>query len=64
MTLSNQDRQRVLAMLDDIDSADVRRITASQSSFEYWFRVRLPDVYRKIAGQIARVWIWIRTALS
>ncbi len=64
MTLSQSDREQVLRILDELDDGAVRNIIESYTSFQRWFFVTLPDIYRKIRAQISRLWDWLRSKFS
>ncbi len=64
MTLSAQDRRKIDQLLDQMDAAEAKRVIASQDSFERWLRTRLPEIYRKIKEQLAKIWDWFRSVFS
>jgi hypothetical protein len=60
MALTAQEKQRVLNMLDQMDSQSARRVIANEQSFANWLKSKLNAIYQKIQNSIRAIWNWLR----
>jgi hypothetical protein len=56
MSLSDDERRRVLNMLDRMEGAEARRVLSSYESFSRWLENVLYAIYCKIRNAIKGLW--------
>jgi len=64
MALSNNQKKRVLEMLDKLDDQETNKILASLEKFVNWMRNALYDIYLAIRDGISSLFSWLKLQFS
>ncbi len=56
MSISERDRETIVATLDSMEAIAARIIIATVEAFTRWLANELPNIFRKIRDQIRRIW--------
>lgn len=59
MALSNEEKQRVIEHLDNIDDQVRRIVLATLEAFEEWLKKNLYKIFIKIAEGLVTLWRWL-----
>lgn len=56
MALSAAEKQRVMALLDELDRNDLDRVLASIEAFGRWLQNKLYSIYCKVKDALSSFW--------
>jgi len=62
--MTDEEKRRVVAMLDELDRSKLDKVLASLSSFRDWLRTSLYSIYCKVKDALERLWTSIRDFFS
>ncbi|WP_166482031.1 hypothetical protein [Scytonema sp. UIC 10036] len=62
--MTDEEKQRVLEMLDQLDSGERERKISSLEAFSNWLRSAATEIYNKVKDQLQRFWSTICSIFS
>jgi len=64
MSMTDDEREKVIKMLDRLDGQRRRNILSSFEAFTSWLSTSLYAIYIKVKEQLSRFWGWLREAFA
>lgn len=62
--MTDEEKQKVMDMLEDLEREELNKVLGSQSSFRDWLRTSLYSIYCKVKDALERLWTSIRNFFS
>ena len=64
MTMSENERQRIIAALDSMEETVARAIISSLESFAAWLAREMPTIFQRVRDRLQSMWESLKRAFA